>query len=74
MASKEVVRIILSLIIRDTKIQNADLISQNLLQMYFLCQNNMKYTWSIFEVCFKYTWSILQIYFGSILPVYLKYN
>ena len=34
----------------------------------------LKHTWSIFEVRFKYTWSMLPMYFGSILPVYLKYN
>ena len=34
----------------------------------------LKYTWSIFEACFKYTSGTLRIYFGSILPVYLKYT
>ena len=49
-------------------IKNTDLISQNVLQMYFFCQNNidLKYTSSSViqqvEVYLKYTWSILEVY------------
>ena len=51
----------------------ADLISQNGLQMYFFCRNNidLKYT-SFF--CNSSGWSILEVYFKySYLKVYLKY-
>ena len=49
--------------------KNTDLISQNVLQMYFFCQNNidLKYTSSSViqqvEVYLKYTWSIVEVYF-----------
>ena len=48
--------------------QNTDLISQNVLQMYFFCRNNidLKHTSSSViqqvEVYSKYTWSILEVY------------
>ena len=54
--------------------KNTDLISQNVLQMYFFCQNNidLKYTSSSviqqIEVYLKYSWSILQVT-SSILEV-----
>ena len=50
-------------------IKNTNLISQNVLQMYFFCQNNidLKYTSSSViqqvEVYLKYTWSIVEVYF-----------
>ena len=49
-------------------IKNTDLISQNVLQMYFFCRNNidLKYTSSSViqqvEVYLKYTWSVLEVY------------
>ena len=50
-------------------IKNANLISQNVLQMYFFCRNNIevKYTSSSViqqvEVYLEYTWSIVEVYF-----------
>ena len=50
-------------------IKNSNLISQNVLQMYFFCRNNieMKYTSSSViqqvEVYLEYTWSIVEVYF-----------
>ena len=50
-------------------IKNTNLISQNVLQMYFSCRNNidLEYTSSPViqqvEVDLKYIWSILEVYF-----------
>ena len=50
-------------------IKNSNLISQNVLQMYFFCRNNidLKYTSSSViqqvKVDLKYIWSILEVYF-----------
>ena len=58
-------------------IKNTDLISQNVLQMYFFCQNNidLKYTSSSViqqvEVNLKYAWSILEVYLDMFINMRL---
>ena len=63
---------ILGVYVNYAYIKNTNLISQNVLQMYFFCRNNidLKYTSSSViqqvEEHLKYIWSIVE--------VYLKYN
>ena len=61
-------------------IKNTNLISQNVLQMYFFCQNNidLKYTSSSViqqvEVYFKHTWSILEVCLKYTSNIIWKYT